>query len=256
MHQHIPKFTIGCDPEVFLLDTINKKYVPSEWFFRGYDKKNTLNFGEGFELLCDNVMVEFNTPPAKSLEEFVHNISYAINYIDAQLPPEFTTQVVSEAQFDNETAESCSNFLEFGCAPDYNIYTGKKQKVKLPGNKRFAGGHIHLGFLDEEGNTIHLDEEATAQLVMYLDYFVGLSVNERDPNKGRNTSYGSLGNFRPKPYGLEYRTPSNNWLKNPEEIEFIYTQVQRALEAYNEKAVMPAIEEILQSYKERVLINE
>jgi hypothetical protein len=45
-----------------------------------------------------------------------------------------------------------------------------------------------------------------------MDLFVYMPLCRHDPQPLRKEYYGQPGIFRAKPYGMEYRTPSNNWV--------------------------------------------
>ena len=47
-----------------------------------------------------------------------------------------------------------------------------------------------------------------------------------DPAPMRTRVYGSPGRFRAKPYGIEYRTPSNSWLKTKESVSYVFKASQ------------------------------
>ena len=43
------------------------------------------------------------------------------------------------------------------------------------------------------------------------DLYIMLPALRHDSSNERRELYGQAGRFRPKPYGIEYRTPSNFW---------------------------------------------
>ena len=51
--------------------------------------------------------------------------------------------------------------------------------------------------------------------------------HDRDPL--RRELYGKAGAFRPKPYGVEYRTPSNIWIRSRDMRRCIFDLVQIAI---------------------------
>ena len=51
---------------------------------------------------------------------------------------------------------------------------------------------------------------------------MGLTSVLEDEDTQRRELYGQAGCFRPKPYGVEYRTLSNYWLKSRELMTKIY----------------------------------
>jgi hypothetical protein len=115
----------------------------------------------------------------------------------------------------------------FGCEPDFNAWTLKPNPRPESEDMflRSAGGHIHVAF---DGNKMEKIE-----LVRVLDYVLGVPCTLADPDRRRQELYGKAGAFRFKKYGIEYRTPSNYWTKSKQWIEFIYTQTQYGLNAFN-----------------------
>jgi hypothetical protein len=98
---------------------------------------------------------------------------------------------------------------QLGCLADYNAYAQgvafPATTVEMLGGRRFAGGHIHIGY----DNPDNIPPWVAARL---CDVFIGLRLTEQDHQPHRRTLYGQAGRFRPKPYGIEYRQPSNLWL--------------------------------------------
>ncbi len=115
----------------------------------------------------------------------------------------------------------------FGCVPSSNIYGAKSIDVDAMFYMfRPLGGHIHLGFDKQKVNL--------AQFVRLLDIFVGntsvlFDQNDTDLQQERRKNYGRAGEFREKPYGVEYRTLSNFWLKNYVYMSMVYGLARQAL---------------------------
>lgn len=100
---------------------------------------------------------------------------------------------------------------EFGCNPTLNVY---KEDIEKPSGTetrlRSAGGHVHISL-----SKVHKLRHRT--FVKLLDIVVGntLVLIDRDPaNKARRTIYGRAGEYRLKEYGVEYRVPSNFWIRH------------------------------------------
>jgi hypothetical protein len=90
---------------------------------------------------------------------------------------------------------------------------------------RTASGHIHIGL--EDGADIQSEEHLLkyATLVKHLDLFLGLRSLEWDKDHSRRKLYGNPGAMRLKPYGVEYRVLSNQWLEKEDLVRFVYKQV-------------------------------
>ena len=71
--------------------------------------------------------------------------------------------------------------------------------------------------------------------------FLGVPSVLMDEGEMRKQLYGKAGCFRPKPYGVEYRTLSNFWIFKKKHIEWVWRNTARALKAvetYNQKDMM------------------
>jgi hypothetical protein len=94
-------------------------------------------------------------------------------------------------------------------------------------NMRTAAGHIHIGWGNgfDIGSREHL--QACFRLAKQMDLYVGLPGLWFDKDSRRQRLYGKPGTFRPKTYGMEYRSPSNWWLKSEAKQEFVFDMVRR-----------------------------
>lgn len=210
--------SLGADPEFFLADMRTGGVSPACGLFGGEKGRAKPIPGinrEGFGYQEDNVMLEFNVPPAPTTHRFANNIMSAmqalrvyISEVDANLTIDgASSRLFREDQLQHPKAR------EFGCSPDFNAYAqgapfeAINPAVLMEGAQaawRFAGGHVHLGY----GRKDVPDFVAAA----FADVFIGLSIVGLDNQGLRRTYYGTPGRYRPTPYGIEYRTPSNFWL--------------------------------------------
>lgn len=238
------KFTLGADPEAFIYDTVNKRFVPSCEHFKG-TKNEAESFGEGFGVLCDNLMVEFNIPPSDNKADFVANLNIAVEHINSKLPKGMELRFTEQAMFDDEALQA-ETAWEFGCAAQSNLYNLELlPSMLMDEHKRFAGGHIHFGV----ENPKELD---LPRLIKCFDLFVGLPLflDREDETSTRVVFYGAPGTYRKTPYGFEYRTPSNEWVNSNESISWVYDQVVKAYEIYSEADLeLPTDEEIHEGFK-------
>lgn len=80
----INNYTIGADPELFIINTKTRKVVSSVGLIPG-EKGNPFvadDMPSGFGLETDNILAEFNIPPVTTQEAFINNIEYMKQYID------------------------------------------------------------------------------------------------------------------------------------------------------------------------------
>jgi len=84
---------------------------------------------------------------------------------------------------------------------------------------RSAGGHIHV--------ETSLDKAA---VIRAMDLFLGVPSLILDSKGGmRRQLYGKAGAYRPKSYGVEYRTLSNFWIFKTIHAMWVWDQTEKAL---------------------------
>lgn len=224
------EFNLGHDVEFFLKK--KEEFFPSVGIIGGTkeEPKPLKDLGEGFSVQEDNVMLEVTVPPASSLEEWLLTQQILMDYLPdylAQIDKDLTLEVIGSAEFDEKYLQS-EQAKTFGCSPELSAYTGEVNEIKCEnvGNLRSAGGHIHVSW---EG-TDEWDVLEHRILVRALDLFLGVPSLYLDPDKKRReVGYGKAGSHRSKPYGVEYRTLSNFWMKTEELQEWLYRNVERAI---------------------------
>jgi hypothetical protein len=214
---------IGADPELFLKDK-NGKFISAIGKFGGTKEKPLplAHLGDGFAVQEDNVAVEFNIPavPLQS-HQFVDVIQRAMVEIERQAAAlNLEIAVVSSAEFEPDQLAH-PRARRFGCDPDFNVWSLQINPPPRSTNKalRSCGGHIHVGgsIIDKIG------------LGRAMDLFVGCPSILFDPDTKRRLLYGKAGAIRDKPYGLEYRTISNFWVKSEKLIDMVRYQTQCAV---------------------------
>lgn len=211
------KITIGADPEVFVRTFKDKQFIPICGLVGGTKGAPVPMVPKStYKWLEDGAALEFNFKPTPSYETFT-NMCMEIQQMASKLMSDKGLEVVfaSEADFRPGILEMFPEAMQIGCAPDFSAYdfiegnTTPREKPDILefGNKRFAAGHIHIGYTDKET----VPREVAA---MMFDAFVLLPTLRWDTQGGRRKFYGQAGLFRPKSYGIEHRSMSNWWF-NP-----------------------------------------
>lgn len=216
------KLTIGADPEFFLRNIRTQLYVSAHNIVPG-DKKNPVKLPDGSTIQADGTAVEFGIEPAETPEEFAEKIKSSLNEIRKIIPDHlkfvFSGCIMYDATTWNTIPDSAK---ELGCDPDWTAHidqnsAGYQNTVVDPGRYRTGAGHIHLGWTKDEdthpGGAHFMDCSA---MIYALDRnYQNIKSHIDDTVDLRENFYGRRRAFRCKPYGVEYRSPSNEWLKYP-----------------------------------------
>ena len=221
-------FLIGADPELFL----RKDGVPFSAYNMVEGTKEKPRLVKGGAVQVDGMALEFNINPAKTYKTFSSNIQTVMDELRLLVPAEYEFDVSPSITFDDDTIDSQPMAaLELGCSPDYNAYTGKKNdKPHTQSGFRTAAGHIHIGWTEGLDPMEETHFEACKLLAQQLDVHLGMPSLLWDKDTTRRELYGAGGAFRPKPYGMEYRTISNAWLKSEGLITVVWKQTIRAIQ--------------------------
>lgn len=216
--------TIGSDPELFVYEN---GVLSSAIGKVGGTKENPRNY-RGVSLQEDNVLLEFNTKPvgmsttgSKFRTEVVRALNHVQKFCDVR---GMTPRIESSNVFTEENLRAYGpEALEFGCDPDFNAHTSTMNPAPDPNTlMRTAGGHLHVGY-----NSRNTDAEAEA-IIRACDLYLGVPSVMMDQDTERRTIYGRAGAYRKKPYGVEYRSLSNFWLKNHSYMEWAGSQIFRS----------------------------
>jgi hypothetical protein len=219
---------VGADPEVFVRDK-QGRFRSAHGLIPG-TKKEPYKVKDG-AVQVDGLALEFNIDPASTREQFVHNIGSVMGQLAAMVP-DYELVIQPSVRFNgNHLRAQPEEALELGCEPDYDAY--KEKENPRPNNKttlRTGAGHVHIGFTEgaDPQDPEHIQRCIT--LVKHLDAFLGLPSLSWDNDTLRRTLYGKAGAFRPKEYGVEYRTLSNAWLRDPRLVGYVFDQVQACVE--------------------------
>jgi len=239
-------FTIRCDPELFLV-----KYdgTPLSAYGAVKGTKDEPYKVPSGAIQVDGMALEFNTDPVNltnNFNQFNMNINNVVKTLKEAVKdnglPGFKTaklKIVPVQDFGEEImSQTPDEAKELGCDPDYSAYT-KEPNPRPDGEVTFrtASGHIHIGW----GADIPVDHpdhiDICCDFIKVMDAHVGLFMTLIETDGRRRELYGKAGAFRPKPYGVEYRTPSNEWLTTIARRRTIYELTNMATTAATSTAV-------------------
>lgn len=228
----MPRFTIGCDPEFFLLDSKTGKLVSSVGRVKG-TKQKPFQLGNGAGLQKDNVAVEFSSPVAYDGEDFISKIKTTLFLVGKNIPPNTKILALPSAVFDSKELKT-PEAMEFGCDPDFNAWKMEMNDAPKHPNPNFrsCGGHVHVGKVEDDGNDFLDDPAGKANVIKVMDAIHGIIsiiLDNSHESAERRLLYGKAGCNRPTDYGVEYRVLSNFWLKSPRLVTLIDSLTKDAL---------------------------
>lgn len=253
------KITLGSDPELMLMDR-NAGKIVNALDVIGRDKNDPVKLDCGEKYYADNALFEFSVKPADTTLGMVQNLQQVIREAAFRLP-EHRLVAQSSHVFDNDDLKNPASWL-IGCTPSFNAWTEQvNQPSKFDSGLRTGSFHIHIGM----DNLKKLNEKLLA--VRMLDIHLGCAsvLFDNDPSvKARRQLYGKAGEFRPTPYGIEYRVLGNWALGNKELTTFIFDFVgwilleskdtaQKIVKEINREDVFRAINECDAASAVRVL---
>ena len=182
----------------------------------------------------DNVLAEINIQPATTHKEWeVANLT-VIGELKRALPEGVSVSTLASAFYSPEELDS-PQAREFGCDPDINAWERKQNTFKkLTGEfkrLRSAGGHVHIGIPN-------LEITEKFELIKCMDMFIGLQALILDTDTQRKMLYGKAGAMRIKPYGVEWRVPSNFWIHDKVSRRWMFTAAMFCAENFRDLSTL------------------
>ena len=220
-------FKFGADPEFFVKK--DGVFVSGHGLIQG-DKNNPFAVQNG-AVQVDGMALEFNIVPANTEEEFLYSLETVIQQLRSMVP-EYEVVATPVADFSKEYLEAQpAEAKELGCNPDFNAWTGKQNEVPNASTLfRTGSGHIHIGWT-EDANIEGMEHQGMAyEAVKQLDFYLGLPSLFIDEDKRRRELYGKAGACRVKPYGVEYRVLSNQWLTTKERMSWAFNAAKAGMD--------------------------
>lgn len=241
-----PAIKFGCDPEFALFDKKINRLVSAHGLIPG--TKAAPHKVKGGAIQVDGMMVEFNIDPCTNGKAFTDNVKLVLGELRELLPEDRYDFIYNPSIFFDPgyMKELPTEATELGCSPDYNAWFDggvnprPAPPASVPG-MRSCGGHIHIGWTEDADITDLSHRWDCCAVIRLLDTYILPMLLELEPDSFRQELYGKPGAFRPKSYGVEWRTPSNVWLRSSDVqvrlIEAIKELVELSL--FDQKLVIP-----------------
>lgn len=209
----------GSDPEIFVRNKKTGKLVSVHEMLPG--TKAQPHKVNGGAIQVDGVAAEINIDPVDNIDDWLVNHQKVLGELSYYLGTSHEMVFEPVGWFDNDYWEKLPDEpKELGCTPDMNAWleqfnpppNGQAQFAREGCVMRSASGHIHIGWT--KGANIESEDHRRRcfDMVKQLDVSLGLRTRGWDSDTHRMKLYGAAGACRIKPYGVEYRVPSNKWL--------------------------------------------
>lgn len=224
------KFLIGADPELFVRDP-SGNLVSAFGMIPG-TKDSPFEVEHG-AVQVDGMALEFNIDPASTVKEFNRNITAVLAQLKEMIPPGYQFDFSPVAHFGQDYIDAQPEEAKaLGCTPDFNAQQGGVVNPSPNSTTGFrtASGHIHIGWTRGQDIDVPEHMEACIMAVKQLDVTLGVAQRAWDRDIIRSQMYGKFGAFRPKHYGVEYRTLSNTWVNDADRRSFVFHTAMAAME--------------------------
>jgi hypothetical protein len=178
-----------------------------------HPKKVDIGLGDGYAVQEDGIAAEFNVPAFATAHEFGNGLSQMLAHMEQNIlkPKGLVRSTINHLTLRKEWTDKFPKLKLIGCDPDFCAYDSKDGlpvsralNPELIAGVRGAGGHVHIGY-----PVTLCDPHVIAKL---CDIVLGLQFLGNDKQGSRRRWWGLAGLYRPKPYGVEYRTMSNWWI--------------------------------------------
>lgn len=213
---------IGYDVEFFLQG--RSGYIPAERIMSG-TKGRAGAIAQGVVGHPDNIMAEIASAAPFDHDQFASRIKHDLRKFRQHVAP-VAVCVVPGITVTNEFLSSSKLAGEVGC--DIDFQDGEPRDAidtSVLGNSRYAGGHLHFD------TDLDIPPDYCASVCDVMLAVTAIARGEKQG--GRRGVYGLPGLYRPKPYGLEYRTMSNYWVTLVENDDPYFAHaVQRTADAF------------------------
>lgn len=221
---------IGCDPELFCFNPSEKSFFSAHEFVPG-TKKDPFRVSGG-AIQVDGTALEINIDPVDNAEDFFGNIYKVISSAYSYLPDGTELQAKPTIHYPKAYYDALPRHVRtIGCEKDRDAWDSgilnDTPVLGAPGQVQ-GGGHIHIGWTQDQPIRNPIHRQMCIDLVRQMDYYVGLSSLFWDNDQDRRKGYGKPGAFRIKPYGVEYRSPSNRWISSKELCTKVFDLTMKA----------------------------
>lgn len=230
-------YSIGTDIELLPkqllranLDDMSKAMLLRDIHGAVGTKSEPTTLEPGFVCHPDSCGVEFTTPPASSTEEFCDAIQHGVSLVSRHFGMDFVFlnrydvgPLIGALQA--IAPDVAKTILARGCDPDWWVPEPGMPGVKRP---RPPAGTT----LMELGGHLHIDTPKGVPDEMIVTMLAFVLKDHH--SEYTNTWYRRPGLYRPKAYGIEYRSLGAEWASSRGKCASIFNTIQHHMESFND----------------------
>lgn len=246
--------TFGSDPEVFVCENYRDQdyAVPVPYFFSNHNvkpisidvqrKHPVILKGKDYKVIMDGVAFELNVKPTNTAKDMFNIFTQALDSInDLAEKYKYKLVVKPTVRYDFNKFFKENDFMLyqcgiFGCDKDMDAILLDYDSPEIDAVKhtyRYGGGHLHISDNNELINRYPVP--FVKLLAVTCGNYAVATSKYPDLEKLRAWKYGQPGRYRIQNYpndiiGVEYRTPSNNWISD---LNIIEGMIEYANKAYS-----------------------
>lgn len=209
------------------MDSMSKAMLMRDMYAGLGSKERPVPLGDGYFTHPDACGIEFATPPCASATEFIEAIRHGQRLVEEHIgcAVVFVDRYdVSEILSPLEALSPAAvrTMMRMGCDPDYEVVNGVPVLREVPravanSTIRELGGHLHIDM--PEGIN-------KADFTMLVGYHL-----RQYHHHDASSWYRRPNVYRPKEYGIEYRSLGASWAASSSTIKSVFDSVQTAVEA-------------------------
>lgn len=259
---NVAPVTFGTDLEVVVMDVDMRPLSAIDLIEGTKEKPFTTKHGY---IQHDNLLAELNTLPVSRQDDWVESILSVMGDLKLYLEthwgkkkyPYINFSCLPIIKFPSKVFED-PRAMTLGCVVDYDSWTeqiGEAPDALAMEQNRTCGGHLHMRFNEKKYSVPELFAIGrTCDLLIGLR---GLYTWERKTI--RRKFYGQAGRVRLNPdlHHLEYRTPTNEWARDPSWMKLIFKWMMEVVNRpfladeliKDDKELIEDIKEIINSQK-------
>ena len=213
------KLKIGVEVEL----VVSNQREPVVCDFLKYTKSKPL-IDNGNLYMKDASLLEIALRPCSSPEQYEEAVEEGLYKANQLLPPNHSLSAQACTQYTQEQLDKDPYSSVLGCGQSLNFYEHRKMPAQYTDTSRYGGVHVNVSIGSKMPLSFVYGMDSIAGLLSASEW----ETDAPEKHRKRRTWYGRAGEYRRKPFGIEYRTlPSIAFFKM--DGNKLFSMVERAL---------------------------